>query len=456
MINRRVRRPSRLAAIVGALALPAVAGVSLAASHAGAAAKPAARSAPRVRVEPLAHVRPSGYSADVFAHGRYAYLSSWRGATCPADGVRVYDLRNPRRPVRVATFADAASDPLVAGTWTEKTIVQRVRTPRFRGALAVTSFQSCRQGSFQGFGLYDVTNPRRPRKLSLHRTDPRGSHEIWLQARGRRAYVYTAIPNSELLSAPDFDEQRGATTPGRADFRIVDVSDPQRPVDVGEWGAWKELGRYPRGTDADGRQRRSFVHSVITNARATRAYLSYWDLGTVILDITRPARPRYLGRTTTARRVQGNAHSGALGRGGRLLVETHETADGYPSLFDISRPGRPVHLADFRLRATSGPNVPKDSFASGVHDPKVVGTRAYFSWYSRGVVIADIARPRRPRLLAQFVPPAEEDRDGALCKTGNCTLVWGVYAHRGYVLASDMVSGLWVLRVRTVAPRRGA
>ena len=98
-----------------------------------AAAMEAARShatAPAVRptsVQLLGHASPGGgYSGDVFAHRGFAYLSSWRGRECPSQGVRVYDVRNPRQPRRIAAFADAASDPSVAGTWTEKTIVQRV------------------------------------------------------------------------------------------------------------------------------------------------------------------------------------------------------------------------------------------------------------------------------------------------------------------------------------------
>ncbi len=69
------------------------------------------------------------------------------------DGVRVYSLRDPRRPRRIATFGR------IPGTWTEKTIVQRVATPSFTGDLAVTSVQSCRDGAFRGFALYDVTRP---------------------------------------------------------------------------------------------------------------------------------------------------------------------------------------------------------------------------------------------------------------------------------------------------------
>ena len=90
-----------------------------------------------------------------------------------------------RHPPRVSTFASGAAEPEVAGSWTEKTIVQHVATPAFSGDLAVTSFQHCRDNAFRGFGLYDVTDPRAPRRLALVRTEVRGSHEIWLQPRGR-------------------------------------------------------------------------------------------------------------------------------------------------------------------------------------------------------------------------------------------------------------------------------
>src|SRR5919201_1295172 len=77
-----------------------------------------AGGAARPKAHVLAHANPGGgYSADVYAHRGYAYLSSWHGQQCPSLGVRVYDLKMPTRPVRVATFADVASEPDVRGSW---------------------------------------------------------------------------------------------------------------------------------------------------------------------------------------------------------------------------------------------------------------------------------------------------------------------------------------------------
>ena len=417
-------------------ALLAAAGIAVVVAKAETVAKPATS----MRLLRLAHADPGSYSGDVFGHRGYAYLSSWHGGSCPAAGVRVYDVHDQRNPRRVATFADAASEPKISGTWTEKTIIQHVDTASFKGELAVTSFQRCGRGDFQGFGLYDVTNPREPKQLSLVELEPRGSHEIWLAPKGRRAYVYTAIPRSELLSAPGYEPtNQRPQTPGKPDFRIFDVTNPKVPIQVGEWGAWKQLGIKP--WDGRGHFSANFVHSVITNPAATRAYLSYWDLGTVILDVRDPAHPRYLGRTQQD--AEGDAHSAALARNGKILVETHETVNGKPTLFDISKPAHPRKLSTITAPGTSSaPN-----FTSGVHDPKVRGNRAYFSWYQKGVVVADIRNVRKPRVLARFSPPAAPDTERSLCNTPSCTLVWGVYTEKNYVLASDMLSGLWVLRL---------
>src|ERR1043166_139302 len=87
------------------------------------------------RIRPLGHANPGrGYTGDVFVHRAFAYLSSWHGKNCPSQGVRIYDLRKPGRPRRVATFADG-SNLAVRGTWTEKTIVQHAATPSFTGEL---------------------------------------------------------------------------------------------------------------------------------------------------------------------------------------------------------------------------------------------------------------------------------------------------------------------------------
>ncbi len=458
----RLARTLALAAVITLVAGAAAAVACTMHAYGAAAARPGAVPtsldllfAPRPQVKGLqliSSIDPGGgYHADVYAHRGMAYLSSWHGNDCPASGVRVIDLTVPSRPEHVATFADAAREPEIRGTWTEKTIVREARTPAFRGTLAVTSLQHCNESAFRGFGLYDLTDPRNPKRLALVRTQGvRGSHEIWLENARGRMWVYTAIVRSELMSSPDYDpKKQTATKPGLADFRIFDVTNPRRPVQVGSWGSWRALGIHPN--DGRGVYPANLVHSVMTDDAAKRAYLSNWDLGTVILDITKPKRPRYLGRTRLqVGEPQGDAHSAALGKGGRILVETHETTLGRPAVFDVSNPRRPVLLSTIHLPAADGANQPyKPNYAHSVHDPKIVGDLAYFSWYRDGLVVADISRPAKPRIVARFVPPGREDPGGATCgdASGTCAFTWGVFATKDYVLASDMNSGLWVLKL---------
>ena len=436
---------------------------------------PRAPRADHTRIELLAHVDPDavdryghvgGFNADVFAHRHHAYLGSegrnnlvevrpdgtlvYDDFFCPSRGVRAYDIFDPRHPTHVSTFGDAASEPEVTGTWTEKVIVQHVVTDSFVGELAVVSFQTCmgdNPQTFRGFGLYDVSDPSDPQRLSLVRTSGRGSHEIWLQPMNGAVYVWTAILRSE---------EGDGTTPGEPDFQIFDASDPEHPVRVGGWGAWAELGIRPDarlGTYAG-----NWVHSVVSADHGTLAVLSYLDLGTVLLDVSDPTDPIYLGRTIFPERSEGNAHSATVSSNGKLLIQTDEDGDpdttdvadggwGFPRFFDVSDPTQPVPLSTFKLPTTTQCPPPA---AGGftVHDPKIQGSRAYFSWFAEGIVVVDIADPRNPRFLAQFVPPPKRDPMGYIFPRFPTTNVWGVFLVGDVILASDVGSGLWVLEMK--------
>src|SRR5256714_576664 len=187
------------------------------------------------------------------------------------------------------------------------------------------------------------------------------------------ASVYPAIPLAESRGHPP--------SPG---FRIFDATDPRHPTEIGSWIAPDSLRGGKGGV---------FVHSVRVNPAATRAYLSYWNLGTVILDISKPAHPQYLGRTKDP---QGSAHSTALTPNGKVMIETHETNGGRPSFWSISNPRRPRLLTVFKppARLVNAP-APRGAagYTLGRHDPKILGKRAYFSWYGLGVIVADISNP---------------------------------------------------------------
>lgn len=113
---------------------------------------------------------------------------------------------------------------------------------------------------------------------------------------------------------------------GTGDLLIVDISNPASPTLAGEYGVLDDSGL---GLDfylsaRQGADARTLLHSPRANADGTRAYLSYWDAGVIILDIANPASPVRLGRTTFRAGDEGNAHSTADAREGSLLVQADE------------------------------------------------------------------------------------------------------------------------------------
>ena len=187
--------------------------------------------------------------------------------------------------------------------------------------------------------------------------------------------------------------------------------------------------------------------------------MSYWDFGTVMLDVSDPSAPVFLGRTEFGPGAEGNAHSAWTNWQGNLLVQADEDFDptpnpdvetgwGYGHIYDISDKANPVELATLKLPSTSQfpPPGPGDFT---IHDPKIKGKRLYTSWYTEGVVIWNIANPSRPKMIGQFIPPEKaEDPLGLFYPGEEFVEIWGVDIGSGYAVASDMNTGLWVFRVR--------
>lgn len=90
-----------------------------------------------------------------------------------------------------------------------------------------------------------------------------------------------------------------------------------------------------------------------------------------------------------------------------------------------------------------------DSFPAGswsIHNTEVRGERAYSSWYSAGILALDMSDPTNPHLVGQFVPQTSRRHANSL-GTGPAE-VWGVAVDpdTGIIYASDMRTGLWIVR----------
>ncbi len=235
-------------------------------------------------------------NGDVWVHAGTAYVGTWSDP-CTGDGVKVVDVSTPSSPQVLGRVGARA------GTSAEDVVVRSVATVSFTGDLLAVGIQRCGRSQAldtQTFGVefWDVTDPANPTRLSQLsvRKGFGGVHELDLFQRGGNVYA--------LLASP-FREWSGAD---RGDVVIVDATDPSDPVRVGQWGARLEgLSRSPY--DGRGSFGSKFGHGVRASADGTKAFVSYWDLGVVTLDITDPADPTMIERTRYDAFADGDAHS---------------------------------------------------------------------------------------------------------------------------------------------------
>lgn len=111
---------------------------------------------------------------------------------------------------------------------------------------------------------------------------------------------------------------------------------------------------------------------------------------------------------------------------------------GFLRLFDTSNPADPVALSTFATANTNNEAVATQGTWS-VHNPEVVGSTLYASWYSDGVRVIDVSKPRAPREMG-FWTGAGAPADAPSVN------IWSVVPHNGLLLASDRNYGLYVLK----------
>ena len=278
--------------------------------------------------------------------GRWAYLANWGepdcagpetgGQTSPDAGAWVVSLADLTQPETVG-FIPSSQDTRPG----EGMQVLDVTTSRYTGTVLVMNNEQCGKNGRGGISLWDVSNPRRPRKLSEHFGDRSGgvqgdtnpTHSAFAWDAGDRAYV--AVQDSAEF--PDVD--------------ILDITNPRRPRLIAEY----DLNDYDVAqpdldlTDAD-------LHDLVVEQVDGRWILlaSYWDGGFVALDVTVPTQAEFLGDTDypavdaaleeatgTVLTPEGNAHQAEFTADDRYIIGTDEDFGPY--------------RAD-RFRITSGPN----------------------------------------------------------------------------------------------------
>ena len=284
-----------------------------------------------------------GLVADVAVSpdGKWAFLANWGKSTCAANSERggrtdpdagvwvidISDVGNPRQVGFIASSQDSRPG--------EGMQVLRVNTPHFRGDMLVMNNEQCGKNGKGGVSLWDVTDPRKPFKLSQHfgdrgKADVNDIHSAFAWQAGDRVYV-VMTDNAE---ARDVD--------------ILDITNPRRPRLIADLNLNTLFG--PLDQPALGLSQ-SFLHDMVVKKIDGNwvMLLSYWDGGYVQLNVNDPARPIFISQTDykavdpellrqTGRSVapEGNAHQAEFTADNRFFIGTDEDFSPYRALFQIT------------------------------------------------------------------------------------------------------------------------
>ena len=348
----------------------------------------------------------------IVVDGRVAYIAHMKAP----HGTTLVDVSDPAAPRPLASLS------VPAGAHSHKVraanglmLVNREAQPANDAPL----------GFAGGLGIWDVSNPEKPREITFWRCGGAGVHRFTFD--GRYAYI-----------SPELDGWIGNIV------MILDLADPAHPTEVGRWwmpGQWTAGGETPSWR---GRQHR--CHHPIR--QGDRLYVSYWHGGFVILDIADMARPRFVSGLDWSPPFITPTHT-ALPvpfplRGRRVLLVADEDVaklePGPPSflwLVDITDETRPVPVATFQVPGVDG--TPEPEF-TGCHQPveRITSTEVPVAWFAHGLRVVDIADPHAPREVAHFLPDPPPGQ-ARVCANDVCV------DDRGLIYVIDRGRGLHIL-----------
>lgn len=272
----------------------------------------------------------------------------------------------------------------------------------------------------------------------------------------------TKVAQKAWFSAPrnpwrDFTSYKQfiySVSEGHRGIRIIDMSNPDRPIDRG-YVAQSSI---------------THSHNISVDPVAGKLYLSGTNQGVAIFDAkANPLNPRFIGtwrneyvHDVCARRDRvyfaagssahfrildasnsptlsligsgntpgGYTHNCWVSEDDQVLCATDEIGDNPPhmTVWDISNPKKPVKKGDYIVGKHT------------VHNVMMIGRVAYMSHYLDGFHVVDLSDLTNPLRIGHY------DTSGQIGLYNGC---WGVYpfSDNGLVYASDMQRGLYVFKI---------
>ncbi len=366
------------------------------------------------------NVEPRTYSATLLRVGRGGIGSHHSGDTWVFEGVDGRDYAYVgtflHDWMKVFDVTDPSSPVLTDSLQVDARRINDVKIhPNGRVAVITREGASSRRN---GIVVLDLATPDNPAILSEYtETVTGGVHNVWID--GETELVY-------------------ACHNGTSDLRIIDISNPQEPREVGRWGLEK---------------RDKTLHDVIV--QDGYAYLSYWDDGVVILDVgagTHGGTPVVPVLVSQYSYKEGNTH--VAWRHGKYLFVGDEIfpegwepyapidARGYIHVLDVSDIGSPVEVARYE--------VPE----AGAHNIWAEDDRLYVGYYQGGLRVVDISGELRGDLFKQGREMAALSTIDDVSVVPGWPMTWGSQVFKGHIFTSDLNSGLWIAKLveRAIVP----
>ncbi|MEJ8838511.1 LVIVD repeat-containing protein [Ramlibacter sp. AN1133] len=266
-----------------------------------------------------------------------------------------------------------------------------------------------------GVDLFDVSTPEDPKRIShfdCSGPHSRGVHALWF-VDGKTIHMSSGAP--DFTPRHPLDDQF---------YRILDVSNPAKPVEAGRW--WYPGTREGDEAPAPARLAKKFdmgfrAHNTnVFPERPDRAYVGYIDGGAFVLDIADPSAIKVVSHWNPSPPFNGFTHTVLPLFERRLWIVSDECVQDegadWPKLvwvIDARNEANPVPIGTF-------PAPPYEAFARrggrfGAHnlhenlpgpasfrsDTIIVGT-----FFNAGVRVYDTSNPYRVEEIAYYVPGA--------------------------------------------------
>jgi hypothetical protein len=371
--------------------------------------------------------RAAFYTSEVWLHpdGKHLYL----GTTMGGDRIYAVDISSSSTPV--------ITDSIVANS------------------RSMNDMMTTADGKWLIFTREGATD-RRNGIVIASTADPAHPKPVAEFTEGVTAGVHSAF----VYTQPRHGTHVYLTNSGTGSLNIVDINDATKPKLVGEWR--------PREITA-GRA----LHDI--DVKDGIAYVSYWSDGLVILDVGngikggRPSSPKLI---SNYRYNAEKLYPGARSDYGPGFISGTHTAwrhKNYVFIADeVFPPFAPTGTWDIasiraygRLQVVDVTDIEKPKPVAwyepefgGVHNVWAEGDTLYLGAYNAGFHVLDVSGELRGDLKAQGRVIADMRPSAANGVVPNGVMTWGVVVRDGLAYVNDMISGLWIVRLRprTIVP----